>query len=97
LTRVARRAVFMTTPNRWFPMEVHTTLPFVHWLPVSWFRAILRRLGHDLLSREEHLNLLTAGNLRKMCRALGVRYQIGTAHLGGIPSNLLLTIYKRAV
>jgi SAM-dependent methyltransferase len=30
--RVARRA-FITTPNRWFPVEVHTGLPFVHWLP----------------------------------------------------------------
>jgi len=32
LCRVARR-VFVTTPNRWFPLEVHTLLPFVHWLP----------------------------------------------------------------
>ena len=30
--RVGRRA-FVTTPNRWFPVEVHTRLPFVHWLP----------------------------------------------------------------
>jgi SAM-dependent methyltransferase len=30
--RVARRA-FITTPNRWFPVEVHTRLPLVHWLP----------------------------------------------------------------
>jgi hypothetical protein len=32
LCRVARR-VFVTTPNRWFPIEVHTLRPFVHWLP----------------------------------------------------------------
>jgi SAM-dependent methyltransferase len=30
--RVGRR-VFITTPNRRFPLEVHTRLPFVHWLP----------------------------------------------------------------
>jgi SAM-dependent methyltransferase len=30
--RVGKR-VFLTTPNRWFPVEVHTRLPFVHWLP----------------------------------------------------------------
>jgi SAM-dependent methyltransferase len=30
--RVAGRA-FITTPNRWFPVEVHTRLPVVHWLP----------------------------------------------------------------
>jgi SAM-dependent methyltransferase len=32
LCRVSRR-VFVTTPNRWFPVEVHTLLPVVHWLP----------------------------------------------------------------
>jgi hypothetical protein len=32
LCRVAQR-VFVTTPNRWFPLEVHTLLPLVHWLP----------------------------------------------------------------
>ncbi|HZP72613.1 MAG TPA: methyltransferase domain-containing protein [Gaiellaceae bacterium] len=34
LCRVSRR-VFVTTPNRWFPLEVHTLLPFVHWLPAQ--------------------------------------------------------------
>ena len=32
LCRVAQR-VLVTTPNRRFPLEVHTLLPFVHWLP----------------------------------------------------------------
>jgi SAM-dependent methyltransferase len=30
--RVGRR-VFLTTPNRRFPIELHTRLPLVHWLP----------------------------------------------------------------
>jgi SAM-dependent methyltransferase len=34
LCRVSRR-VFVTTPNRLFPLEVHTLLPFVHWLPAA--------------------------------------------------------------
>ena len=34
LCRVARQ-VFVTTPNRFFPIEVHTLLPFVHWLPAG--------------------------------------------------------------
>jgi len=32
--RVGKR-VFLTTPNRWFPLEVHTRLPLVHWLPAG--------------------------------------------------------------
>jgi SAM-dependent methyltransferase len=34
LCRVAG-SVFVTTPNRWFPLEVHTLLPLVHWLPAG--------------------------------------------------------------
>jgi hypothetical protein len=51
--RVSRR-VFITTPNRWFPIEVHTKLPLVHWLP----DAIAGR-AYDLAgkswARENHL------------------------------------------
>jgi hypothetical protein len=32
LCRVAPR-VFLSTPNRWFALETHTLLPFIHWLP----------------------------------------------------------------
>ena len=32
LCRVAPR-VFVSTPNRRFPLETHTLVPFVHWLP----------------------------------------------------------------
>jgi ubiquinone/menaquinone biosynthesis C-methylase UbiE len=96
LHRVARRAVFITTPNRWFPIEVHTVLPFVHWLPAPWFRATLRRLGHDMLSREENLNLVGASDLRRMCRDLAITHaEIDKVRFWGVPSNLLLTIRKK--
>jgi hypothetical protein len=46
LCRVAQR-VFVTTPNRWFPLEVHTLLPFVHWLPAGPRARVLDRAGWD--------------------------------------------------
>jgi hypothetical protein len=46
LCRVARR-VFVTTPNLWFPVEVHTLLPLVHWLPRREREALYRALGHE--------------------------------------------------
>ena len=47
LCRVANR-VFVTTPNRWFPLDPHTRLPFVHWLPAGAARdRLLRARGFD--------------------------------------------------
>jgi Methyltransferase domain len=46
LCRVARR-VFVTTPNRWFPVDVHTLLPVVHWLPERPRNSLLGRLGKE--------------------------------------------------
>jgi SAM-dependent methyltransferase len=42
--RVGKR-VFLTTPNRWFPVEVHTRLPLVHWLPDPAAHRLYRSLG----------------------------------------------------
>ena len=42
--RVGRR-VFLTTPNRRFPIEVHTRLPVVHWLPDSMAHLAYRSTG----------------------------------------------------
>ena len=57
LVRVAKRAVFLTTPNRWFPVEFHSVLPLVHWLPKPWFRSLLSRTSYRFFALEENLNL----------------------------------------
>ena len=44
--RVARKGVCITTPQCWFPIEFHTQLPFVHWLPARWFRRIWSGLAN---------------------------------------------------
>jgi hypothetical protein len=47
LCRVADR-VFVTTPNRFFPVDPHSLLPFVHWLPDGDLRRrALRARGFD--------------------------------------------------
>src|SRR5207245_11001065 len=49
LCRVAGR-VFVTTPNRFFPLEVHSLLPFAHWLPrPARDRVLHARRLHDVL------------------------------------------------
>ena len=53
--RVGRR-VFLTTPNRAFPVEVHTRVPLVHWLPE---RAASRVYGALGIESGKDLHLLT--------------------------------------
>ena len=66
--RVGRRA-FITTPNRLFPIEVHTRLPLVHWLPPQVAASAYRALGRGdaadlhLLSRRT-LRALFPGHVR---------------------------------
>lgn len=96
LTRVARRVVFLTTPNRWYPVEFHTVLPLIHWLPKPAFRFLLRAVGYDFFAREENLNLLGPGELARICRrASPHRAEIGSVRLLGLRSNLLVRITKR--
>jgi len=51
LCRVSRR-VFVTTPNRLFPIDTHTLVPFAHWLSDERrdrvYRALARREGLEL-------------------------------------------------
>jgi 2-polyprenyl-3-methyl-5-hydroxy-6-metoxy-1,4-benzoquinol methylase len=60
--RVGRR-VFLTTPNRRFPVDVHTRLPFVHWLPETASGHVYDLVGkgwakeNRLLSAAELLSL----------------------------------------
>lgn len=34
---------WVQTPNRWFPVEQHLLMPFVHWLPRTWQRGVVKK------------------------------------------------------
>ena len=96
--RVARKAVFMTTPNRWFPVEFHTVLPLVHWLPKPAFRALMRKTGREFFAEESNLNLMTTSELRAAAAAVpGFDSRVSTVSLAGWPSNLIVTLRRRSV
>lgn len=56
------KCVMFTTPNKRFLCEVHTFLPFIHWLPDSAYRAILRKIGLEYFAEIENLNLLDSAS-----------------------------------
>ena len=55
LCRVAPR-VFVSTPNRWFPVELHTRLPLLHWLPRPMRDRAFALLQKDVWRRVELLS-----------------------------------------
>lgn len=57
------RQVFITTPNRRFPVEVHTRLPLVHWLPDPLAHASFDAVGK---SWAKDIRLLSRGMLRSL-------------------------------
>jgi hypothetical protein len=65
LLRTCRR-VFISTPNSRFPVDPHTLLPFVHWLPRRIRHAILRATGNGRWASELALRPISPGELRSM-------------------------------
>jgi len=84
------------------PIEVHTFLPLIHWLPKRLHRQILRHLGLSFWAAEANLNLLTrrelAGLVTEALRATGrsAQWSILQYRLLGLSSNLILWIPMEA-
>jgi hypothetical protein len=62
LARVARR-LFISIPNRWFPVEHHTGLPFLHYSP-SAFRRVVKHTRHAFWSDPARLEFISRQTVR---------------------------------
>jgi len=76
--RVSKR-FFIATPNRWFPFEVHTGIPLLHYLPVRVFRALLAQTRYGCWADERRLNILTA---RLFSRLFPAGTHVKVEHIG---------------
>ena len=93
--RVSKKYVFITTPNRYYPIELHTALPLVHWLPPKIFRGTLTRLGKPFFASEDNLNLLSKKDIEHMMKGIkNVCYTMDTIRFLGFKSNILLSIVR---
>jgi len=70
IARVAS-AAFITTPNRHFPIEVHTRIPLLHWLPKNFFDRILHILGKSWATGS-YMNLLSEREIRGLLKKAGI-------------------------
>lgn len=76
LFRVSRKG-FLTTPNRHFPIEVHTRVPLLHIvLTKSFFDIFLKKIGKTWATGN-YMNLLSISDLRTLLdKARISQYQI---------------------
>ncbi len=92
------QSVFLTTPDRAFPIELHTFLPLLHWLPKRLHRRSLSLLGQSFWASENNLNLLTRQELLQLVaealRATNrrARWSISSHRLLGLSTNLILWV-----
>lgn len=95
--RAAKRAIFLTTPNRWFPVEFHTSLPLAHWLPKPVFRNVLGHTSLRFFADEANLNLMSARELQRIGLAVpGWTLRVIGIRLFGLTSNLVITGHRDA-
>ncbi len=93
--RISEKYVFIQTPNRFYPIDFHTTLPLIHWLPKNLHRKILKIIGLEFYSLEKNLNLLSENDIKNICKELNIHsYQIIKHKLFMLTSNLVLIIKK---
>jgi len=61
------KKIYFTTPNRFFPFELHTRYPLIHWLPKKIFDMILNLVGKEWASGD-YMYLLSEYKLRKILK-----------------------------
>ena len=61
---LTNKIFFITTPNKYYPIDFHSKLPLVNMLPNNIFRKILKFFNFEYLSKEENLNLLSLKDLK---------------------------------
>jgi hypothetical protein len=94
LMRIAPR-IFITVPYRYFPIEHHTSFPFLHYHDAT-FRLACRWTNKDEWSKQENLILMTKRKLREVLPR-GANAIIGFTGvlLGPLSSNLFAYVDQR--
>jgi len=87
--RVSHRA-FITTPNRYFPIEPHTRTPLLHHLPKKYFEAYLTLVGKKWATGE-YMHLLGIKEICALLRAADIqKYKIIRNKLFGFTLDFVM-------
>ena len=93
IIKLTNKYFFITTPNRFFPIDFHTKLPVIHMLPKKIHRKILRLINLNEYAEEENLNLLDENTVNELINSqqnVSFEIRIFKVKLFGLTSNLLI-------
>ena len=90
IIKLTKKTFIITTPNRNYPIDFHTKIPFIHWLPKNIHRQILKLIGLKFFSKEENLNLLNKNNLKNFLNDKNIDYEIVEIKFLGFTSNFIV-------
>ncbi len=89
---LSKKYIVITTPNRFYPLEFHTKIPFLHWLPKNIFRRALLFFNMKYFADQNNLNLLSKRELIKILNLFSndIDYEIYNIRFLGFVSNFLV-------
>lgn len=91
IINLSKKYFIIMTPNRSHPLEFHTKIPIIHWLPKKFHRMILRLFGLKFFAEEKNLNLLSNNDFKLIMTQLNQKkYEIKYINFFFIKSNLIL-------
>ena len=92
IIKLSKKYFVIQTPNRYHPIEFHTKMIFIHWLPKNIFRKILKVLGMVSFSKEKNLNLISEKDINKLFKKYKdvVEYKIFRINFLGFTSNFVI-------
>ena len=90
IIKLTKKIFIITTPNRFYPIEVHTKIPLLHWFPKPIYRKILKIIGLPFYANEENLNLVGIRELKEMLNNQKITYEIKFIKLMFFKSNIII-------
>ena len=89
---LSKKYIVLSTPNRFYPVEFHTKLLFVHWLPKNFFRKILLFFKMNYFADQNNLNLLSKKELIEILDKFSdkINYKIYNIRFLGFISNFFV-------
>ena len=91
MIKLTRNVMVIQTVNRYFPIETHTQLPLLHFLPKKKYRKLLKFLNYEYYSLEENLNLLSYQDMHELLNYFSnqIKFKVYKIYTFGFVSNIL--------